>query len=182
MRRLFVPSRKKLTPAFVADVHARKRAGLSARQIAKEKGVSRQTIDRALDAAPTSTKVTVTSKRPSKVAQTVAQNAEVAQKTTPATGPSTPADLDELRTLMAELARGLTAQAREAREDDDAGAYMALASKAKDAVLALAKLSPAAPQAEHEGFYVTTEDMAKTAAEVRAKILERVARRAKGAA
>lgn len=155
-----------------AQIKARSRAGLSARQIAKELGLSRASVDRSLAAAPpVAVKVAPKRKRP-----------------TPSQPPAPPAakpeleaaDIDELRVVMSDLARGLSGLAREAHKTGDVGSYAALASKAQGAVLALAKLSPAAPEAEQEGSYITHADMAKAAAKARAAILERVARRARG--
>lgn len=162
-------SRRVRTSNVEAQIRARSRAGLSGRQIAAEMGLSRQTIDRALASKPADA-------RPLN-----APDAARKQKASPPASPTAAAaDLDELRLLMAELARGLTAQARAAAGTDDVGAYATLASKAQSAIAALAKLSPPAPEAEQEGIYVSHADMAKAAASARTAILERIARRAKG--
>lgn len=162
-------SKRLRTASVEAQIRSRSRSGLSARQIAKELGLSRQTVDRVLDATPPPP--AVEKPRPPKTAKPAAPAAD---------SKVAAADIDELRALMSDLARGLTGMAREAHSSGDAGAYATLAGKAQSAALAVAKLSPAAPEAEHEGEYVTAAEMAKAAAAARTAILERVARRAGG--
>lgn len=172
-------SKRVRTPNLEATIRERARAGLSNRAIAKELGVSRQTVDRALAEAT-----------PAPSARTAPRIDREGPVATPE--PSDPSgaavtsagalDRDGLVAMSVSLAEGLTAAARQAQDNGDMAAYGALAGKAQQVISALARLAPPAAADEREGEYVKHSDMAKAAESARAKLLERVARTAaKGA-
>lgn len=99
-------SKRVRTGNVEAQIRARSRAGLSNRAIAAEMGLSRQTVDRALASKPAAAEVRATVAR-----QDAGPAVAHKPKSTPPVAPApAAANLDELRLLMAELARGLTAR------------------------------------------------------------------------
>ncbi len=173
-------SKRLRTPNLEASIRERARAGLSNRAIAKELGVSRQTVDRALAEATPAPFARTAPRIDRDGAGATPEPSDPPEGQEEAAAAETGPGREELSALLWDLARGLTDQAAVAKKIGDQGAYAALASKAQAALTACAKLAPPIREDHHEGQYVTHDAMARVAASVRAKLLERIARHRAG--
>lgn len=147
---------RKLTPAVVEKIRARKAQGLSNVAIAQEFGISHGSVGNALRMAPPA-------KAPSKSPK-APQRGE--------SGAPTPAALMQ---MAWKTAQRLDRWSDEAQNDQDPGAFKALAKDLLVALKELSKLLPPEP-VDHE----TGPDMVAAANEARALVRELVERERAG--
>jgi predicted transcriptional regulator len=153
---------RKLTPPIVAKIHALQRTGLNQVQIASKLGIAQATVHNGLkETDPNAGKA---AKRSSK-------------RLPPLKKSKTPETMDDLRTLVAEHVRALQDLANDAKRRENTSVYLQLAKASMALVKELARLTP-----PERGDEDDAPDMVEAARRAREKILERVRRRARGAA
>jgi hypothetical protein len=165
---------RKLTPPVVAKIKALKREGRTNAEVAAAVGVSTGAVSQAYRG--------VTSDGPK--AKTAAQAGTA--PTQPALPPPAPVSgdpvsTDELRSMLSKLARGLVADAEQARDAQQAQTYQSHARQAMAAVSALAKLTPATLDEELEGAVLVTEAAIEAAAQKARDTLRRTLEAVMGA-
>jgi predicted transcriptional regulator len=153
---------RKLTAPVVAKIHALQRTGLNQVQIAAKLGIAQATVHNGLKERDPN---------PGKSAKRSSKRLPPLPKT------KTPETTEDLRALIAEHVRQLQDLANAAKREKNTAVYLQLARASSGIIKELARLTP--PDHDDED---AAPDMVEAARRAREKILERVRRRARGAA